>query len=58
MEKTRLIVFTNENYVKLDEIKSVEESLQKTIFNNLIVKIDIKKPQFFVCAFDETRVEF
>lgn len=58
MDNMRIILFFTENYIKLDEINPIEESLQKNLQPNMIVQVDIKKPQYFICAFDETSVEF
>ena len=47
-----------ENFVELDEIKPVGETLQQIFHPSMILKIDPHKPKHYACTFDETRLEF
>ena len=58
LSKVRLFVYFVENYIELDEIKPIEETLQEVVRASLVVKIDLDDPGYFVCGFEETRVEF
>ena len=47
-----------ENFIELDQIKPIEETLQEVIRPSLVLEIDLASPGYFACSFEETRVEF
>lgn len=58
LSKVRLIFYAVENFIELDQIKPITETLQEVIRPSLVVKLDLANPGYYACHLEETRVEF
>ena len=58
LNRVRLIVNVVENFIELDQIKPMEETLQEVVKPGTILKIDLANRGYYACIFEETRVEF